>query len=148
MAEREKLGFIGELRRRNVFRVAAAFLAGAWLLLQLVDVLGDILTLPDWIGRVVLIGLLVGFPIALIISWSFELTPDGLKRDSEVEPGQSIASQTGRKLDFVIIGVLVTALAISLYANFSSTGPIERISPEKDASLSICLLYTSDAADD
>jgi TolB-like protein len=134
-------GFITELRRRNVFRVAAAFLAAAWLVLQLVDVLNDILTLPEWFGRLVLIGLLVAFPIALILAWAFEITPDGLKRESDVDRSQPSASQSGRKLDFIIIGVLAIALTISLYANFASTGgPIESIETTADEALSIAVL--------
>lgn len=141
MTEPRQIGLIAELKRRNVFRVAAAFVAVAWLVLQLLDVLNDILALPEWFGRVVLITLLVAFPIALILAWAFELTPDGVKRDSEVDHSQSVMNQSGRKLDFVIIGVLATALTISLYANFSSrNAPIKSIESALNDTVSIAVL--------
>jgi len=100
-----------ELKRRNVIRVAAAYIVATWLLLQIVDVLVPILTLPEWVGRFVFLILVVGFPIALIFAWAFELTPEGIKKESEIDRSVSITHQTGRKLDFVIIGILSVALA-------------------------------------
>ena len=100
-----------ELKRRNVFRVAAAYVVATWLLLQIVDVLVPILTLPEWVGRLVFLLLVIGFPIALIFAWAFEMTPEGLKKESQVDRSKSIVDRTGRKLDRAIIGVLVVALA-------------------------------------
>ena len=73
-----------ELKRRNVFRVGIAYLVASWLLLQVIDVVGPILRLPDSVGRYALFLLVVGFLPALILAWVFELTPDGVKRESEV----------------------------------------------------------------
>ena len=101
---------ISELRRRNVFRVGIAYLVVAWLLLQVVDVVAPMLELPDWAPKFVLLLLVIGFPIALLLAWAFELTPEGIKREEEVDRSQSVTPQTGRKLDFVIIAALSVAL--------------------------------------
>jgi TolB-like protein len=104
------MSFIRELKRRNVFRVGIAYVVVAWLILQLSDVLISMLDLPGWIGRGVIFVLLVGFPLAIILAWAFELTPDGIKRDRDVDRGDTRATVIGRKLDFVIIGALILAL--------------------------------------
>jgi TolB-like protein len=101
-----------ELKRRNVFKVGAAYLVTAWLLLQLVSVVAPILALPGWFARGILLLLAVGFPVALLLAWAFELTPDGIKPTSEVAPGQSITGQTGQKLKTYAIVVLILALAL------------------------------------
>ena len=82
----------------------------SWLVLQVTDVVVQILALQPWVGKLVLATLAVGLPVALIFAWAFELTPEGIKRDHEVNPRQSVAAQTGRKLDFVIIALMSVAL--------------------------------------
>ena len=82
----------------------------SWLVLQVVDVLVPILELQPWVGRLVFLLLGIGLPVALVLAWAFELTPEGIKRDQEVDPEQSVTSHTGRKLDFVIIGLMAVAL--------------------------------------
>lgn len=99
-----------ELKRRNVVKVAAAYAAVAWLVLQLIDVLVPLLDLPDWVGKLLFLFLLVGFPVALLLAWAYELTPEGLKKEAQVHRDKSITAQTGRKLNFIIIGVLVVAV--------------------------------------
>jgi TolB-like protein/Tfp pilus assembly protein PilF len=118
MSDAPQTNFFQELKRRNVFRVGIAFVIVAWLLLQLVDILVPMLALPEWVGRFVILLLLIAFPIALIFAWAFEMTPEGVKLEKNVDRSQSVTHQTGRKLDFTIIGVLVAALGISLYVNF------------------------------
>ncbi len=118
MAESGGNGIIGELRRRNVFRVAIAYVIVTWLLLQVVDILVPMLTLPEWVGRLILLLLIVGFPIALLFAWAFEMTPEGVKLEKNVDRSASITHVTGRKLDRTIIGVLVVALAAAIYVNF------------------------------
>jgi len=104
-----------ELKRRNVFKVGFSYILLGWVVLQIADVLVPALSLPDWtISLIFLLGLL-GFPFALFFAWAFELTPEGLKRESEVSTPESMTSKTGRKLDFVIIGLLVLALSYSLW---------------------------------
>ena len=100
----------GELKRRNVVRVAVAYAVVSWLILQLTDVLMPLLALPEWVDRLVFLLLVIGFPLALIFAWAFELTPEGLKKEKDVDRAESITQNTGRKLDFAIIAVLAVAL--------------------------------------
>jgi len=102
--------FFGELKRRNVFRVGVAYAVVAWVVLQVLDVVGEILELPAWGGKLILLLLVIGFFLALVFAWAYELTPEGVKREKDVDRSQSIARQTGRKLDRVIIGVLAIAV--------------------------------------
>ncbi len=103
--------FFTELRRRNVFKVAALYIVVAWLILQVTDVFMGILPLPEWTSHLIFLLLVIGFPLALIFAWAFEVTPEGIKREKEVDRERSITPMTGRKLDFWIIGVLAVALA-------------------------------------
>ena len=102
----------GELKRRNVVRVAFAYAIVSWLILQLTDVLMSLLSLPEWVGGFVFLLLVIGFLLALVLSWAYELTPEGLKKEKDVDRSASIAHLTGRKLDFIIIGVLIIAVAM------------------------------------
>ena len=108
------MDFITELKRRNVFRVGAAYVVFTWLILQVVDVIGPILGMPETIARYLLFLLAVGFVPALVFAWVFELTPEGVKRESEVDDSTSITRRTGRKLDRVIIVVLACAVGLLL----------------------------------
>jgi TolB-like protein/Tfp pilus assembly protein PilF len=99
-----------ELKRRNVFRVAIFYLIVAWLVLQIADIIVPLLDLPEWTGRFILLMLGLGLPIALFFAWAYEMTPDGLKKEKDVDRSESITPQTGRKLDFVIIGLMAVAL--------------------------------------
>ena len=105
------MSLFDELKRRNVFRVGIAYVVLGWLLLQVTDVVVPILELPEWVAKLVLFLLLIGLPLVLFFAWAFELTPEGVKREREVDRGRSITHQTGRKLDRIIIAVLVIALA-------------------------------------
>ena len=102
--------FFAELKRRNVIRFAGLYLVGAWLIVQVASTVLPMFGAPDWLPRSIVILLAIGFIPALIFSWVFELTPQGLKRDEDVPPEQSIAPQTGRRMDRMIIAVLVLAL--------------------------------------
>ena len=106
------MSFVDELKRRNVFRVGIAYAIAAWLLLQMVDVVVPIIDAPDWVSKAILLLIAVGFPLALLFAWAFELTPDGLKFERDVDRSQSITHTTGRKLDFAIIGILAVAVAL------------------------------------
>ena len=109
------MAFFEELKRRNVFRVGLAYLVGSWLLLQIVDVVGPILGVPESAYRYILFLLIVGLLPALAFSWVFEWTPEGVKRDSEVDHSPSVTRQTGRKLDRVIIVILALAVGLLLF---------------------------------
>ena len=122
------MSFFAELKRRNVFRVGAAYLVVAWLLMQVTDTVVPALHLPGWIVTAVVLFLIIGLPLALIFAWAFELTPEGLKREADVEPPESIHHQTGRKLDYLIIGALVLALGYFAYDKVL-------LDPKRDAAL-------------
>jgi TolB-like protein/Tfp pilus assembly protein PilF len=99
-----------ELKRRNVFRVGVAYAIVGWLLVEVASVFLPALRLPEWTLTFLVFLVVVGFPIALIFAWAFELTPEGFKRETAVDRSQSIANHTGRKLDFIIIGVLAVGI--------------------------------------
>ena len=103
--------FFAELKRRNVIRLAGLYLVGAWLLTQVASTVLPMFGAPDWLPRSVVILLAIGFIPALIFSWIFEITPEGLKRDEEVPLEQSIAPQTARRMDRMIIVVLLVAVS-------------------------------------
>jgi TolB-like protein len=106
--------FFAELKRRNVFRIGVAYVLFAWVLLQGADFGLDLVGAPNWIIQALSVVAAVGLPAALIIAWVFELTPEGLKREKDIDRSQSITAQTGRKLDRVIIGVLTVAVVYLL----------------------------------
>ena len=103
-----------ELKRRNVFRVAGVYAVVGWLLTQVSSALENALSLPGWFDAVIVSALLIGFPIALILAWAFELTPEGVKLTATVAEGESIAQKTGRQLDYAILGgvALVAAMFV------------------------------------
>ena len=102
--------FFAELKRRNVIRFAGLYLVGAWLLVQVAGTVLPMFGAPEWLPRSIVILLAIGFIPALVFSWVFEMTPQGLKRDEDVRPEESIAPQTGRRMNRMIIAVLVLAL--------------------------------------
>lgn len=107
-----------ELKRRNVFRVAVAYLAVAWLVLQVSDIVLDNIAAPDWLMKALMFFLAVGFPIAVLFAWAYEMTPDGIKRERDVDRSASITQKTGQKLNRTIIAVLVAAVAFLLADKF------------------------------
>src|SRR5210317_691859 len=109
------MSFFEELKRRNVVRVGIAYAISTWILLQLTDVVADILQLPEWAPKLILLILVVGFVPALIFAWAFEMTPEGIKREKDVDRGESITPTTGRKLDRTIIVLLVLGMAYFIW---------------------------------
>ena len=112
------MSFIDELKRRNVIRVAGLYVVGAWLVVQVAGTVLPIFDTPAWLSRGIVLALAIGFIPALIFAWAFELTPEGLKRESEVAPAESITPQTGRRLDRVIMAVLALALVYFAFDKF------------------------------
>ncbi len=92
------------MKRRNVVKVAVAYAIVGWLLIEVASVLGPALNLPDSATTLVAFLLILGFPVALLLTWAYELTPEGMKKTKSVPLSESISRVTGRKLDFVIIG--------------------------------------------
>lgn len=115
------MSFIKELKRRNVFRVGIAYVVGGWLLLQLTEVLSELLKLPEEFGPIVVAIVAIGLPIALFFAWAFELTPEGVKRESDVNRDHSITPQTGKKLNNTILVMLAMAVAYLLFDKFTAT---------------------------
>jgi TolB-like protein/Tfp pilus assembly protein PilF len=127
-------GFFYELQRRHVVRVAIAYAVAAWVLLQLASIVFPAFGAPDWVLRIVIAVLALGFPLALVLAWAFELTPTGLRR---TEPEQSPDARTheeqrgvGRALNALVIGVLVVAVIVLLLRQF---GPFGREAKPADA---------------
>ena len=104
------MSFLAELRRRNVFKVGGAYAVVAWLLAQVVADVFPLLQLPIWTSTFVIALLLIGFPIALVLAWAFEVTPTGIKRTDAVPLSQSIRHITGQKLNYIVTGLLVIAV--------------------------------------
>ena len=105
------MSFITELKRRNVFKVGIAYLVSSWLLIQVADILLESIGAPAWVLQTIFVLLGVGFFIAMFFAWAFELTPEGIKKEKDVDRSQSITTVTSQKLNNLIIGVLVLALA-------------------------------------
>ena len=108
-----------ELKRRNVFRVALAYAVMAWLVMQVGEVMGPALLLPSWVQSALAFFLILGFPFALFFAWAFEMTPEGLKREVDVDRSQSITGQTGRSLDRIVIVLLLIAVGYFAWDKFA-----------------------------
>jgi adenylate cyclase len=108
------MSFFDELKRRNVVRVGLAYGIAGWVFLQVADLVLENIEAPSWVIQALMLFVLLGFIAALVIAWAYEITPEGIKRDSEVDRSQSIAGHTGKKLDRIIIGFLVLAVAVLL----------------------------------
>ena len=113
-----------ELKRRNVFRVGIAYLVGAWVLAQVAELLLTNFEAPAVVMKSILVVLIIGFPLAMFLAWAYELTPEGIKPEAEVDRRQSITGQTGRKLDRIIIAFLVIALGYFAYDKFATPTPV------------------------
>jgi TolB-like protein/Tfp pilus assembly protein PilF len=131
------MSFLRELQRRNVARVAVLYVASSWLILQTVETIGSLLDLPDWVGRLALLVLGVGLPVALGVSWTYELTPEGLKRDSAVPRSESHRHDNAHRIN--VITLIVGVLAILTVA-------LDRFLPAEDSRQSVASVPTEVAA--
>jgi TolB-like protein/Flp pilus assembly protein TadD len=107
-------GLFGELKRRNVYKVAVAYAVVSWLLIQAASILFPTFEAPAWVMKVFVTIIILGFPVALVLSWAFEITPEGIKRESEITPNESVARHTGRKI--VGITIVLAVIAAGLLA--------------------------------
>ena len=107
-----------ELKRRNVIRAVILYVGAVWALAQGISQLGPSVGAPEWATRWFLVAAAIGFPFWIAFAWFYEFTPEGLKRESEIDPAESIMRHTGRKLDFAIIGVLAVAVVLLLTDRF------------------------------
>jgi TolB-like protein/Tfp pilus assembly protein PilF len=140
------MSLFNELKRRNVFRVSVAYLVGAWLLIQVADILLDNIGAPAWVLQTLFVILAVGFFVSAFVAWAFELTPEGVKREKDIDRDQSITPQTGKKLNNTILILMAIAISYLLFDKVSaparpaseslsqataeqSTGATEKITP-------------------
>jgi TolB-like protein/cytochrome c-type biogenesis protein CcmH/NrfG len=122
--------FFAELKRRNVYKVAVAYIVVGWLLIQVATQVFPFFEIPSWGVRLVVLLIVIGFPIALVLAWAFELTPEGIKRAEDIDVSKSITRKTGRKLDFFIIAVLLLVIAVLLFQRLHP-----KVSPAVSSSL-------------
>ena len=122
------MSLYAELKRRNVIRMAGLYAVGSWLIVQVSSTVLPMFDMPAWLPRSIVILLIVGFVPMLVFAWVFELTPDGLKLDANVKPENSVAPQTARQLDRLLLVVLALALGYFGFDKFV-------LSPRRDAAL-------------
>ncbi len=116
-----KANFFAELKRRNVYKAAVAYAVVAWLIVQVATQVFPFFDVPNWAIRLVVILLVLGFPAAMIFSWAFEITPEGIKRESEIEADKSIAPRTGRKLIAITAALAVVAAGLFVFQKVKQT---------------------------
>ncbi len=116
--DHSKMSLFAELQRRNVFRVTIGYVVSSWLLAQVADLVLENIGAPSWVMQTILLVLGLGFPIVVFFSWAYEVTPEGVKRESEIDRTESITHVTGRKLDRAITFVLVVALSYLAFDKF------------------------------
>ena len=112
------MSLFGELRRRNVFRVSAAYMIVSWLLIQIADVMLPTFSAPSWVMQVLVLFLALGFPVAILLAWAFEMTPDGIKPTSSVANSQRNGPQSGQRLNYIVISLLAIAVVFMVVDNY------------------------------
>jgi TolB-like protein/Tfp pilus assembly protein PilF len=112
------MALVGELRRRNIFKVSLAYMIVSWITVQVADVILPTFQAPDWVMQVLVLFLILAFPVAVLLAWAFELTPQGLKPTSDVDQTQSITVETGQKLNHVVIALLGIAVVVLIIDNY------------------------------
>lgn len=135
------MSFIEELKRRNVFRVGIAYAVSAWILLQIVDLVLENISTPEWVMQVFMLAVAIGFPLALIFAWAFEMTPEGIKLEKDVDRSQSITHTTGQKMNrgiTIALAIAVVFLLVDRFREESAADPlpasiaVENVEPAKD----------------
>ena len=146
-----KIGnFFAELKRRNVYKVAVAYAVVSWLLIQAASILLPTFEAPAWVMKVLVLVIILGFPVALIFSWAFEITPEGIKLESEIQPNKSIARRTGRRIIGITIALAVVAAGLMIFeilrprlatvAQNNAPSPTSALAPPKIEPKSIAVL--------
>ena len=120
------MGLVSELRRRNVLRMVVLYVVAAWLIMQVAEVIIGLADLPNWIGLSILGLLAIGFPIALIFSWFYEITPEGISLEKDVARAESITYVTGRRLDFLVISMLCAAVILFAWHTWWPSVPTDK----------------------
>jgi len=112
------MAILGEMRRRNIFKVSLAYAIVSWLIVQVADIVLPTFNAPQWVMQVLVLMLILLFPIAVLLSWAFELTPEGFKATADIDRTQSITVRTGRKLNHIVIGLLALAVIVLVLENY------------------------------
>jgi TolB-like protein len=129
------MGVLKELQRRNVFRVAVGYIVSSWLLLQVADLVLENIAAPDWVIQTIMLVLALGFPVVVFFSWAYEVTPEGIKRESEVDRSESVTHVTGQKIDRAITIALI--LAVGYFAIDKYVLPSQKTSDTSDAAANV-----------
>lgn len=119
------MSFFQELKRRNVFRVAGVYIVAGWVLVQVATALEESLELPNWFDGTIVALLLIGLPVAVIFAWAFEMTPDGVVKTEAVPEGESITSETGRKLDFTLAFGMVALIIVIVWQQYTKPEQVQ-----------------------
>jgi TolB-like protein/tetratricopeptide (TPR) repeat protein len=135
---------LGELKRRNVFKVGVAYAVVAWVIAQVLDVASSNFAVPEWFTKIVLIMLVLGLPVALLLSWAYEVTPEGVKKTAEVDKAKSITPKTGAKINKVIAVGLALALAFIVYDKWLAPGAGPGVREAEAGQASIAVLPFAD----
>jgi TolB-like protein len=146
----QPLSLFKELKRRNVFRVGFAYTIATWLFAQIAELAASSFGAPDWVMKMIITMLVLGFPVALVMAWAYELTPDGLRRESDAEAGQSTGKANSGKMDRAITIVLLLAVAYFSYDKFvidrgrdaaeintAAQVPQEQVEPRRSSSVAV-----------
>jgi TolB-like protein/tetratricopeptide (TPR) repeat protein len=131
-------GLLDKLKQRNVFKVSFAYIVVSWLIIQVVSIISPILEIPDYFAKMVLIAIIIGFPLAVLFTWAFELTPDGIKRSQDVTAGAAVAAGKSHKINVIIIGGLALVLGGVVYTSYFSAD--QRAAPARSGNSSIAVL--------
>ncbi len=140
--------YFDELKRRNVFRVAAAYAVVGWITIEVIDTLAPRMGMPEWVAGFVILLVLIGFPIALLFSWAFEMTPEGIKKTEDVDADESIKSTKGQKLNYFIIAALASFILFQQFSpSLSNISPFAENEPVA-TSIGIAVLPFADLSQD
>ncbi len=140
--------YFDELKRRNVFRVAAAYAVVGWIAIEVIDTLAPRMGMPDWVAGFVILLVLIGFPIALLFSWAFEMTPEGIRKTEDVDADDSLSSTTGQKLNYFIIAALASFILFQQFSpSLSNISPFAENEP-LTTSIGIAVLPFADLSQD
>jgi serine/threonine-protein kinase len=146
------MNFFSELKRRNVYKIAVAYAVVAWLLIQAASILFPTFEAPAWVMKVFVAVIVLGFPIALIFSWAFEITPEGIKREGDVSPNESITRHTGRKIVGITIVLAVIAAGMFVFQLIRSTKTgtprLSEVAPGSIREKSVAVLAFDNLSDD
>jgi TolB-like protein/Tfp pilus assembly protein PilF len=141
--------FFAELKRRNVYKVAVAYVVVGWLLIQAASIFFPAFDAPPWVMRVFIIVIIFGFPVALIFSWAFEITPEGIKLESEIDSNKSVTQHTGRKIVAVTIALAIVAAGLFVYQLVRSKSSTQDLTPSTTiTNKSIAVLPFDNLSDD